>query len=375
MRHSIFAVLLLLLSTRAMAVPEVARYGHFTCVSCHVSPSGGGMLTSYGRVFAVEKLSTWHFVGEERPLYGLMPTTNTVTIGGDSRWMSYQSKSDTSQLSKFWRMQSDLSIGGHYGPVWLSVTGGTKPAGPFDDQSEHQQATLRGYAARVDLFSEHVTVRAGLFMPKYGLMIEDHTAFIRSVTGLGPTAEQTQIEATYQADQFEVTAAGLIVDNSNDRKGRSRAGVNLGGAVFLAGRHRLNLNLLSTSLTQDGNQSQQTAFGTSGTLTLTRIFYGMYEVDRVTNSQSQSGSTQTTAMMTSYLRAAAHVFKGVDPFVQHEYLNSDVSQSNAVTQKLGGGANWYPRPHFQMEGRVFRITQAATNSSSTESDMVLHYYF
>ena len=44
---------------RVWAFPENVRHGYFNCTACHVSPSGGGVLTPYGRALSAELMSTW----------------------------------------------------------------------------------------------------------------------------------------------------------------------------------------------------------------------------------------------------------------------------------------------------------------------------
>jgi hypothetical protein len=36
-------------ATPALASPTMIRLGYSDCATCHVSPQGGGLLTSYGR--------------------------------------------------------------------------------------------------------------------------------------------------------------------------------------------------------------------------------------------------------------------------------------------------------------------------------------
>src|SRR6185437_3022708 len=69
---------------QAHAYPELVRYGYANCTSCHVSPSGGGTLTQYGRELSREVLSTWGFEGEERPAY-FINSPEWLNLGGDYR--------------------------------------------------------------------------------------------------------------------------------------------------------------------------------------------------------------------------------------------------------------------------------------------------
>ncbi|RYZ63714.1 MAG: hypothetical protein EOP05_23120, partial [Proteobacteria bacterium] len=62
-------VLALLLSAvtfvgaNAEAYPDLIRHNYVNCTTCHVSPTGGGAMTEYGRAMSHELLSAW---GTER---------------------------------------------------------------------------------------------------------------------------------------------------------------------------------------------------------------------------------------------------------------------------------------------------------------------
>ncbi len=60
--HLVLVVLGVLLSSgRAQAYPWMIKHGYTLCATCHNDPSGGELLTGYGRVLSAEVLSThWH---------------------------------------------------------------------------------------------------------------------------------------------------------------------------------------------------------------------------------------------------------------------------------------------------------------------------
>ena len=76
------------LSSVARAFPELIRHGYVNCLTCHVSPSGGGALNDYGRTFSGEGLSTWTSKNEESVLEGLVKRKQIpawLSVGGDVR--------------------------------------------------------------------------------------------------------------------------------------------------------------------------------------------------------------------------------------------------------------------------------------------------
>ncbi len=55
----------LLWSVRAEAFPWMVKHGYNHCASCHVDPSGAGLLTEYGRAQSALLLSTRYGKGDE----------------------------------------------------------------------------------------------------------------------------------------------------------------------------------------------------------------------------------------------------------------------------------------------------------------------
>ena len=69
---NLWLILFVAIPTLSFALPEFARYGYFSCTSCHVSPGGGGMLTSSDRGCAGEILTTWSKENAGNLLHGLI---------------------------------------------------------------------------------------------------------------------------------------------------------------------------------------------------------------------------------------------------------------------------------------------------------------
>jgi hypothetical protein len=369
------SLMLLLSAAPALSLPEAVRYGQFSCVTCHVSPGGGGMMTPYGREFSAEKLSTWSYENEGEALHGLVPSMETFLVGGDARWVKMKTKNSETSFEKFWRMQTDVEAGLHVGPVWLTGMWGTKPAGPMDEPKDHGRLVHRGYSARVDLLDERVLLRAGLFMPRFGLMSADHTLFVRSVPGLTPDSEQTQAEVIIQEDNFEVSLATLMVNKMYDREYKTKSGYNLGVSAFVAGKNRLSLSVLTTKRVSGNTDLIMNAYGTSGVLSLSRAIYAMFEMDRVDYITKSTTSKSGASALVNYLSLNAEVMKGLIPYLRYEFCDSNISAPDTSTGRWGAGFNWYPRPHAQIELRFLKTVANANQSMTNETDAVLHYYF
>jgi hypothetical protein len=366
---------IMLLPAAAMALPEMARLQKYSCTSCHVNPSGGGMLNTYGREFSEEKLSTWAREGEERFLQGLVPMHDNVFFGGDARWIKYEAKSLNRHVEKFWRMQTDLEAGVHFGPIYVTGMMGTKPAGPNDDQKEHANFVHRGYMVRADLLDEHVVLRGGLFMPRYGLMLADHTAYIRQATGLNPDGAQTQVEAIFHEDFFELSLATLIENSSYDRKAKSHSGYNLGVSGIVGGNNRISASVLSTTKKTSSVEVSMMAMGLSAVVSLTQQLYAMVEIDRVHNGTKTSTVLSHSEAIVDFATLNYEAYKGLIPYVRYEFIDTDMNRPDTSTSRMGAGVNWYPRPHAQFELRVLQAKSNASKSTTNSTEGLLHYYF
>src|SRR4051812_4913753 len=82
----------LLGSRAAQAYAWMIRHEYAGCNQCHADPSGGGLLTAYGRAQSELLLRTRYGVAEtDDPgrtgefLFGLLPLPDSVLLGGDAR--------------------------------------------------------------------------------------------------------------------------------------------------------------------------------------------------------------------------------------------------------------------------------------------------
>src|SRR5882672_11358835 len=78
-----------LCSTAASAYPTMIRHGYTQCASCHTDPSGGTLLTEYGRAQSQLLLSSRWGRAEDAEasaaskfLFGVLKTPDALTLGG-----------------------------------------------------------------------------------------------------------------------------------------------------------------------------------------------------------------------------------------------------------------------------------------------------
>lgn len=177
----------------AAAEPVLLSKQYPRCAACHYSPSGGGLLTPYGRSLSREEISTF---GRGRPagagtgaraeegfLFGAAPSDSPLQFGLDVR--PSRLRTEVAGRDPFDRnllMSLDLQTAWRGGGWTAYATVGRRPGGGL--------ASYEHWMARQ--VSDRMSVRGGRFLPAYGVRLADHTALSRTRLRL---AEDDQIYA------------------------------------------------------------------------------------------------------------------------------------------------------------------------------------
>ncbi|HEX2675479.1 MAG TPA: hypothetical protein VHM19_02535 [Polyangiales bacterium] len=173
----------------AHAYAWMIRHDYTACASCHVDPSGGGLLTEYGRAQSDLLLRTRY--GEpdaEEPdktagfLWGLVHEPAWLNAGGSFRGMGLAVKPGSGPTTTdFILMQADLRAEARVGGFRVNASVGAV-------SSEQPAAAVAGsFVSREHWVGygdddEGFLVRAGRINLPYGLRIIEHTMFVRAKT-------------------------------------------------------------------------------------------------------------------------------------------------------------------------------------------------
>ena len=187
---------LLSLTRPASAYPWMIRHEYTTCGLCHTDPSGGGILTAYGRAQSSVLLSTQFGEPNENPgkfkdfLFGVVPTGEHVLAEGWAREGAILNQSNGKTVDKrLLDMRYDLGAQVKFSPIRASAILGYAPN---DTAAYSQQAWINGgtgghavareYWLGYDNEDETLTIRAGRMNLPFGIRNVEHTLFTRSLT-------------------------------------------------------------------------------------------------------------------------------------------------------------------------------------------------
>jgi hypothetical protein len=219
---------LALAAAHASAEPIFLARQYARCTTCHFSPTGGGLLTPYGRSLTREELSTMgrgHSSapaagadGEQGFLFGALGNRlGKLSLGIDLRPSRLAVRFPGGKENRNLLMNAEITAAFRSRGWTAYGTLGRQP--------------LRAEGTRVDSFEHWVGYdspkgfgfRAGRFLPAYGVKFADHTAFNRKPLGLDTFDQIYGVELSHTTDRplLQLTAgpgrADSIIDNDGTR--------------------------------------------------------------------------------------------------------------------------------------------------------------
>jgi hypothetical protein len=175
---------LMLLSLRVEAEPYLAVQQGYKCSSCHVNPTGGGMRTDFGNLFASTVLPM-------RPAAVATPWTGALgdylRVGGDLRasWSAaYTPGLPHAEQTGLDQLRLYAQVSPWPGYLSYNVDGSLSPGDPN---------ALESYG-RLDLPGTGLYLKGGQFYLPFGWRLQDQTALVREASGISMTSPDRGVE-------------------------------------------------------------------------------------------------------------------------------------------------------------------------------------
>ena len=178
----------------ANAFPWTLRHGYSTCAQCHADPSGGGVLTAYGRAQGEVLLRTpwgkrcddWEPGPAAKPLFGLVELPQSLDVGFSSRSAQLVVEPEKGEGDeRFLQMQTDLRVHARVGQLRVLAS-----LGYADETARPAQLTKEETGGNA-ISREHwvgwqprdaLLIRGGRIMLPFGIRQIEHTLWIRQAT-------------------------------------------------------------------------------------------------------------------------------------------------------------------------------------------------
>lgn len=356
---SLLFIIIALYSWNAQAFPEMIRYQYNNCTACHVAPSGGGLLTSYGRSLSSEVLSTWGTEKESGFLHGMIDREGLeqwLLVGGDIRAVQVHKESDVIKTGRFIKMQADFSLG-VVREKWAVVgTVGEIEQDDWNPFSTSYYGMLKP--------SDEISVRAGRFSPQYGVYSKDHIAFVRSFLGFGLDGSRDTGEIQWTGPDWTSNLSYSKQINVKEPEEAVAAQVQR----TFADTFKIAVNYWRGH----AGPVDRDLYGAWALLGFSKNIFLVSEVDW----QNRKINLVTTKSFVTYQKAGYTLFKGFDLLALGEFQKADLDDAATEVSRYGLGFQFYPRPHFEFSGAWTKQKTLALQKGQ-EADyawLLLHYY-
>jgi hypothetical protein len=341
------------------------------CTTCHFSPTGGGLLTPYGRSLARDELSTTGARHDATPDPSAPPAggidlmdnrLGPVSVGIDVRPAHLDVRFPGGKVTRDFLMTADLLAAYRNGPWTVYGEIGREP---------------RTDGAKIDSYEYWVShqgtkgfgVRVGRFLPAYGIRYSDHTAFSRAALGLDVYDQLYAVEVSHTGDRhrIDLTAGPGRADSILDDDGRKaftaaarlQFDLNPRTVLVLSGLHRGKADLESRS------QLAGLALGFAPARRL-----NTWTEANVLKVQGVDGSPSYTLVNETALEVYRGLWLKLSP-----QLRTEVGNSSAGTVRLGFGADLLPRARWNADVSYYRDRSRGEGGFVTKTLLAqLHLY-
>lgn len=361
----IVSLVLLFSTISARAYPELARHGYANCSACHVSPSGGGLTTAYGRSLAKELLSHWGEEGEERFLYKVTPP-EWLNVGGDIRAIQTYVDTSTFQQEKFFEMQTDLEVAVKFKNFFADATFGVQE-GPDGTPNRGHFLSRRHYLGYQ--VNDETAVRAGRFYPAFGINAANHSIYTRKDIGFDEGSETDNIEASYSGEKFDYFATAIL-GRVDDYKSDWQRGGAISSSYFLSDKYKIGLSYLHANL----KTAARDLFAAYAIFGFSKSLYLLSEID-LQWMRDLTDSTASPHGAVTFQQLNYEWTQGFHVYAVAELSNLNVGEVLTRKDSWGFGTQLFPRPHidFELEYRKERAMSLYSSYYDT-AWALLHYY-
>lgn len=390
---------------RAEAYTWMIRHEYNNCIACHTDPSGGGLLTPYGRGQSQVLLSTKYSNEEVNPgkfIYfaGFAELPSSVNLGAwfrtgyISRGTDGTANAPATRVGDLVAMRYDFQAQVNVDKVRFNVSLGISPRDEAAGQSQSAWVTRRlgplngGFAPReVQVVSrEHwigyevsdaVMLRAGRINVPFGLRLVEHNAWVRSSTRTDYNqGQQHGVTASY-GDEHVRGEVMAILGNYQIGPDTYRERGYAGYVEFVIGQYSaMGFSSLMTYQGTDPGQARSAfrqAHGPFLRYTVAKPFVLLAEADIISNSYKD---LPTRVGWTGFLQGDYELIQGVHVMGTAEMLRngSDEFARENTNFGLWGSLWWFPIPHLDLRFDAIRRFGPTPFPNGTTYLAQLHVY-
>ena len=352
------------------------------CSQCHYVPSGGGLLSSWGRSEAGDTIS---MAGNGAFLHGAVTLPSWLALGMDLRLAGTRTEDggQESPQSAVFPMQWDFYVRAAFTESFsLMVEGGLRgEVRPEDDAlGARFTPTPERFISREHYFMWRPSAtgpyaRLGRFYAPYGIRFVEHIYFVRRYTGYELYNETYNLSGGYVSDQWELHLTAFTPPPSSFPDALQSVGAReSGGAGYFEYRIGDMAALAPQVRIGVGKEVSRYQGGLVGKLWVEKaklLFLGEADFIRQQVSAANYGQNQ----FVSYLGATLFPIQGIMLGGAYERFQENLAVKGTGRNAFLGQLNVFPYAHTELVF-LFRYLIVGDNGqpAATLGMIQLHYY-
>jgi hypothetical protein len=317
-------------ATPALASPTMIRLGYSDCATCHVSPQGGGLLTSYGRgIDVAQSLRARELPPSDADRRRFLYDVRLVAVGQEATALASHTGTASSTFNVFVRSSTRLSEHQRF----TSTFGLAGPALGTATQAGGGATTVIVPKAIWEYRpKDGLQLSAGREELPTGIGLPDPQAYVRKNTNPGTTAYPTQVKGFFWNHRFQFTPYAFAPGGDEDVRLRQW------GAGALAGVSLWRRGVIGVS----GVDSRSPAFNRQSMGAYARLGFGRWGV-LAEHEVTGRSSTDPTAATTQFVAGHTQLF-----FAPYEWLVTSLGAEEMTMQGAARGRTYRLAPGAQV---------------------------
>jgi hypothetical protein len=213
-----------------------------------------------------------------------------------------------------------------------------------------------------------LTLRAGRFMPAYGIGFPEHPFVSRSMLNFNPSQERYAAELAWNNDHSSVIATGIGAEMEGNDTKKEKGGV-IQVATAIGESSKIGINYYNTQIERENVKILRQMYGLFSHVSFNKDWYGLFQVDQPQGPDKKWG-------LIELFKLGWEVHQGWHLFAVQEYGNTNIKKAEPKFESYGVGTQWFPRPHwdFYLLFREERSTAGNNNDFQHVVWMIGHFY-
>jgi hypothetical protein len=376
-------------SRPAHAYPWMIRHEYAGCATCHVDPSGAGVLTAYGRAQSAILLSSRYGAPADADpgqtvdfLFGVLPASDFLFLQGWFRNGYIWNESGGQVVDqRFLQMVADLGAD----IVWKQFRAGARLGyNGFDTAVDSELAWVtpaspagnlvsREHWAGVSIADDSTLLRAGRINVPFGLRNIEHPSWVRSETRTDINQDQQDgVAIAYSNDWLRgelLGIAGNYLVNPDAYRDRGYAAY---GEFAVLSRLAVGASSLITHAAADVLTHEATTRQAHGLFVRAAPWNDLAFLGELDALFTAQAGARVDAGYVGFAQADLEPIQGVHAMVTGETVNHGApGETTSFGEWLS--AAWFTVPHVDMRFDAIRRSRSGTPTTMTYL-LQLHVY-